>query len=92
MEMFEKVERVIMDEYHKIQNTDNFIDAIGIDGMSYIKEYVTGFTDKVLLDDYTDNDYIKEYLTDMVRCELLNGGLKEAKVYMDILYSLFKDY
>ena len=92
MAMYENVEEIIMNEYNYIKDTSSLLDAIGIDGMSYIKEYVNGFTDRVLFDYYTDNDYIKEYLIDTIRCELDSSGLKEAKVYMDILYSLFKDY
>lgn len=91
MEMYEKVEKIIMDEYESIKDIDSLTAALGVDGITYIKEYVNGITDNVLAKGYTDSDYIKEYLEDMIGCELLNDNLREAYVYMILLYNIFKD-
>jgi hypothetical protein len=82
---------LIEDNYYKLNSTTGFLEFIGADGLATIKEYVANFTGTELLEHYTTNDYLIEFLKDKVRVNL-DESLKVASIYMDMLYSMYKDY
>lgn len=88
----ERIYNIINEEYYKMTSLECFKELVGEDGVEELKDYVRSYTSESLLKCYTETDYIKEGLKNMVMSALGEDMLVEAKNCMEVLYSIFKNY
>lgn len=56
-----------------------------------IEDYVKSNISKEVYENYTESNYIKEFLKDMVLCALNDDRLDDLKDYADVLYVVFRN-
>lgn len=85
----ETVKEFIEEEYYKMESIKLFYETLGNSGIECIKEYIQGYTAEVLYKNYTDDDYIKEFLEERARICLEYQEYNKLKTYAELLYKYF---
>ena len=60
--------------------------------MEEVKEFVNAYTDEGLWGNYSEDDYLVEYLKENVIRALLEIRFEDAECYCSVLSKVFKDY
>jgi hypothetical protein len=90
---YTRVEDIILNEYYKITSIDTFKELIGGEaGIEAIKDYVNYFTDENLISSYSEDNYIMEFLQDMIVCANNDSRFQDLLKFAEVLYSLFKNW
>ena len=78
----------IMENEEKIYSYDSFKELVGYNGMEEVVEYVKGITDKELYKDYTEEEYIYEYVWDYAQCALIDRRTADLIILSEMLFRL----
>lgn len=77
-----------MENEHKIYSYKSFKELVGENGMQEVKEYVKGFTDEELYKDYSEEDYIYEYMWDYIFCAVNDRRTEDLIILSEMIKRL----
>ena len=93
---YERVIEIIDEEWYKMLNLESSFRTIREcsscdyeEVLEAIKDYVQFCTDETTYKQYTDEDYIKEFLKDSILCSLHDDRLINLMNYTEVMYNLF---
>lgn len=92
MKDYQKVIEIIEDDFCYMTSKEEFLKLVGGNpAIEAIKDYVESFTDEELYKNYDEDEYIIAFLKDLVLCAMNDERFKDAKIYVGVLYNLYKD-
>ena len=81
---------IIECRWDEMQTKENFIEFITEKGFDVIKNHIKGQKAEILCKNYTDDDYIIEFLVECCINSLDNRDFSKAHNYTEILYNLYE--